>query len=73
MQASETDDLRNSSWVCNFADDEAQLSQRVHYRLIMGTVGESFETVRGAQELLHATYDIFTGEYDPQLCQKLGE
>ena len=62
MQASETDDLRNASWVCHFADDEAQLSQRMHYRLIMGTVGESLETVRGAQELLHATYDVFTGE-----------
>ena len=28
----------------------------------MGTVGYPLSTMRGTKELLHATYDVFTGE-----------
>ena len=69
IQASETDGLLDSDWVCHFADRDAHMTQRRHYRLIMGTVGCSFRTVRGVHELLHAAYDVFTGEsYDALLA-----
>ena len=38
-----------------------EIPLRRHYRLVTGTVGYPLESVRGVQELLHATYDVFVG------------
>ena len=43
----------------NFNDVE--LESRKHYRIVFGTVGYGIERFRGTKELLHSTYDVFTG------------
>ncbi len=47
--------------ICQVDGLRISVSQRYHYRLVMGTVGSPLKTVRGAKELLHATYDVLTG------------
>ena len=37
----------------------------------MGTVGYSLNRLRGTEELLHATYDVYTGEYWDLCCSLL--
>lgn len=49
--------------ICQVDGFSVSVSRRYHYRLIMGTVGSPLKTIRGTEELLHATYDVFTGMY----------
>ena len=56
-----TDDMNAEPWACRVAGRAVEVAKRQHYRLVMGTVGHSLKSVRGAQELLHAAYDVFTG------------
>ena len=58
-----TDDMNAEPWACRVAGRAVEVAKRQHYRLVMGTVGHSLKSVRGAQELLHAAYDVFTGTY----------
>ncbi|TFK82040.1 hypothetical protein K466DRAFT_444550, partial [Polyporus arcularius HHB13444] len=50
--------------ICQVDGLRISVSQRYHYRLVMGTVGSPLKTVRGAKELLHATYDVLTAMRD---------
>ncbi|KAI9062464.1 hypothetical protein FKP32DRAFT_1574035 [Trametes sanguinea] len=43
---------------------DVYVSKRRHYRLVMGTVGYSIKTLRGTEELLYSTYDVFLAMKD---------
>ncbi|KAH9932691.1 uncharacterized protein BXZ73DRAFT_101234 [Epithele typhae] len=51
-------------WRCRVDGVRATLHHRRHYRLVLGTVGRSFGTVRGTKELLHAGLDVFRAMRD---------
>ena len=64
MQQTRTQDQLlelSSDWMCRGSVVDAQVSLRQHYRLVMGIAGYPLNNVRGANELLHATYDVFAG------------
>ena len=46
-----------------------EIPLRRHYRLVTGTVGYPLDSIRGVQELLHATYDVFVGTSRIRLAQ----
>ncbi|KAL6309331.1 hypothetical protein BKA93DRAFT_759621 [Sparassis latifolia] len=61
VKRTQTDRFCQARWV---GENLASFHPRVHYRLVLGTVGYGLERFRGAQELLHATYDV----YDSMHC-----
>ncbi|KAH9946414.1 uncharacterized protein BXZ73DRAFT_37757 [Epithele typhae] len=62
IQSTMTNTLCGEEWVCRVQGSLPRFSQRRHCRLVMGTVGMPMSTVRGTEELLHATHDVFTGK-----------
>ncbi|KAI0366935.1 hypothetical protein BV20DRAFT_1025472 [Pilatotrama ljubarskyi] len=64
LQATLTHRVRSEEWVCRVCGDLPQVSLLQHYRVVMATVGYSLRTLRGTEELLHATYDVFTAMRD---------
>ncbi|KAH9912677.1 uncharacterized protein BXZ73DRAFT_6288, partial [Epithele typhae] len=60
IQSTVTNTLCEQKWVCRVNGCLPRISQRRHYRLVMGTVGMPMSTLRGTAELLHATHDVFT-------------
>ncbi|KAI0712053.1 hypothetical protein C8Q76DRAFT_476440 [Earliella scabrosa] len=42
----------------------AVMSKQRHYRIVLGTVGYDLQHLRGTDELLHATYDVFQAIID---------
>ncbi|KAH9932697.1 uncharacterized protein BXZ73DRAFT_26216, partial [Epithele typhae] len=54
----------SSSWRCQVDGSRSHLRQRRHYRLVSGTVGRPFSTVRGTKELLNAGLDVLTAMRD---------
>ena len=61
IQSTKTNELYFAHWACHVAGKKARVLQRQHYRLVVSPVGHPLATVRGAEELLHATHNIFTG------------
>ena len=59
-----TDDMNDEPWACRVAGRAVNVPSLQHYRLVMDTVGRPLGSVRGAQELLHAAYDVFTGTHN---------
>ena len=60
MQSTTTHVLAGDSWVCR-GGVKIRIAEQQHYRLVLGTVGYGLKHVRGAEELLHATHDVYTG------------
>ena len=60
FQMTSTDKLLGKSWVCRGGVKLRPL-RRQHYRMIVDTVGYGLKYIRGTEELLHATYNVFTG------------
>ncbi|OSD07056.1 hypothetical protein PYCCODRAFT_1449760 [Trametes coccinea BRFM310] len=54
-----TGQLSAEPWKCRIDNKEVYVSRRRHYRLVTQTVGYSLKTIRGTEELLHSTYDVF--------------
>ncbi|KAI0350362.1 hypothetical protein OH77DRAFT_1463888 [Trametes cingulata] len=63
-QLTHTDVPLSEPWVCSLGGKSPAIRQLQHYRLVMGTVGYGLATIRGTEELLHATYDAFTAMRD---------
>ncbi|PIL30475.1 hypothetical protein GSI_07174 [Ganoderma sinense ZZ0214-1] len=53
-------EVMSKPWVCLFHKDPPFAIRRRHHRLVMGTVGYNLNRLRGTEELLHATYDVYT-------------
>ncbi|KAI8978318.1 hypothetical protein BD414DRAFT_445578, partial [Trametes punicea] len=58
-QDTQTDRFRKEPWKCAIGGKSVSVCKRRHYRLITHTVGYSLKTVRGTEELLYSTYDVF--------------
>ncbi|KAL7281487.1 hypothetical protein ACG7TL_004802 [Trametes sanguinea] len=56
--------LSAEPWKCRIDNKEVYVSRRRHYRLVTQTVGYSLKTIRGTEELLHSTYDVFQAMRD---------
>ncbi|KAI0326085.1 hypothetical protein GY45DRAFT_1259707 [Cubamyces sp. BRFM 1775] len=63
-QDTRTDDFVDESWARRIDGNDVIVSKRRHYRLVTYTVGYSLKTLRGTEELLHATYDVFVAMRD---------
>ncbi|KAI0714070.1 hypothetical protein C8T65DRAFT_645395 [Cerioporus squamosus] len=64
LQSTGSDQFVSFPGICQVDGENIRTSKRHHYRLVMGTVGSPLKTVRGAKELLHAAYDVFTAMRD---------
>ncbi|EIW59666.1 uncharacterized protein TRAVEDRAFT_71649 [Trametes versicolor FP-101664 SS1] len=51
-------------WTCRIAGQPISVTDVQRYRLVLGTVGYGISTIKGTEELLHATYDAFTAMRD---------
>ena len=45
------------------ANGQGIMLKHRHYRMVLGTVGYDLQRLRGTDELLRATYDVFQGKY----------
>ncbi|TFK87926.1 hypothetical protein K466DRAFT_490031, partial [Polyporus arcularius HHB13444] len=63
-QGTKTDEYTSQVWVCRVGDKAARVTRRRHYRLVLGPVGYDLRFFQGADELLHATYDVFIAMVD---------
>ena len=62
-QCSMTDAYRSNLQELNSRDGGADIPKYRHYRIVLGTVGYDLQHLRGTDELLRATYDVFQGKY----------
>lgn len=61
-QFTQTGLFANEKWACRIDGEVVRTTPREHYRLVTDAAGYSLKTLRGPEELLHAAYDVFTGE-----------
>lgn len=71
LQSTLSDQFVSVPGICQVDGEVIRTSKRYHYRLVLGTVGSPLKTVRGAKELLHATYDVLTGMLQSHMCTSL--
>ncbi|KAI0831732.1 hypothetical protein BC628DRAFT_1407361 [Trametes gibbosa] len=63
-QATRTGNIAKKYEGCRIAGRVASIRDMQRYRLAVSTVGYGLSTIRGTEELLHATYDAFTAMRD---------
>ncbi|KAI9059513.1 hypothetical protein FKP32DRAFT_1579780 [Trametes sanguinea] len=51
-------------WASRMDGKVVSVHRRRHYRLVTHTVGQSLKTLRGTEELLYSTYDVFIAMRD---------
>ncbi|OSC97322.1 hypothetical protein PYCCODRAFT_1428549 [Trametes coccinea BRFM310] len=51
-------------WASRVDGKAVNVHRRRHYRLVTHTVGQSLKMLRGTEELLHSTYDVFIAMRD---------
>lgn len=61
MQCSIVDEYCHGLWVSGVAGNKVTVAKLWHYRMVLKTVGYGLARVRGTQELLHTTFDVFHG------------
>ncbi|KAI0330530.1 hypothetical protein GY45DRAFT_750579 [Cubamyces sp. BRFM 1775] len=59
VQHTKMDHYCMKAWACPVLGEKVAVSTHIHYRLVVGEVGYGLERIRGTQELLGATYDVF--------------
>ncbi|KAI0354872.1 hypothetical protein OH77DRAFT_1404217 [Trametes cingulata] len=59
-----TDQFWRAPWARKLNGREVDVTQFIHYRLVVGTVGYSLKRFRGTEELLNVTYDVFQAMRD---------
>ncbi|OSC97317.1 hypothetical protein PYCCODRAFT_1419686 [Trametes coccinea BRFM310] len=64
FQETRTNQYVSEPWSRCIDEKDVYVSKRRHYRLVMGTVGYSIKTLRGTEELLHSTFDVFIAMKD---------
>lgn len=65
--------LTKQAWRCRIDGKYSHIHSRRHYRLVTDIAGYGLSTIRGTRELLHASYDAFTGAYLSGLVSSLGQ
>ncbi|KAH9889373.1 hypothetical protein C8Q73DRAFT_654021 [Cubamyces lactineus] len=63
-QDTQSDDFVDESWARQIDGKDVIVYRRRHYRLVTHTVGYGLSNLRGTDELLHATYDVFVAMQD---------
>ncbi|KAH9849496.1 hypothetical protein C2E23DRAFT_888207 [Lenzites betulinus] len=63
-QKTRTGSMRKENWVCSIDGKRIRTTTRRHYRTVTDAAGYDLKTLRGTEELLHATYDVFTAMRD---------
>ncbi|KAJ2992450.1 hypothetical protein NUW54_g7931 [Trametes sanguinea] len=64
FQSSLTEEFAKDSWVCTVNGKRIRVNEVWHYRLVTSTVGYGLQTLRGTEELLHATHDALIAMKD---------
>ncbi|OSC97320.1 hypothetical protein PYCCODRAFT_1419696 [Trametes coccinea BRFM310] len=64
FQDTHTNRFIGTPWSSRLNGKTIYVSRRRHYRLVTHTVGQSLRTLRGTEELLHSTYDVFVAMRD---------
>ncbi|KAI0333799.1 hypothetical protein GY45DRAFT_1244185, partial [Cubamyces sp. BRFM 1775] len=59
VQRTKTEHYGMQSWACPVLKVKVAVSTHIHYRLVVSEAGYGLERLRGTQELLSATYDVF--------------
>ena len=62
LQTTRTDFFKDAPWIVPGGSNSSHISRRKHYHLVLGSVGYDIRFLRGTEELLHASYDVFTGK-----------
>ncbi|KAI0823291.1 hypothetical protein BC628DRAFT_1325485 [Trametes gibbosa] len=63
-QLTQTNLFGRYDWVCRIDGKRIQRGPRRHYRMVTDAAGYNLKTLQGTEELLHATYDVFTAMRD---------
>ncbi|RDX49871.1 hypothetical protein OH76DRAFT_1350143 [Lentinus brumalis] len=63
-QSTRTDEFKTGLWLWPEGSKDIHVSQRRHYRIVLEPVGYDVRYLRGTEELLHASYDIFIAMQD---------
>ncbi|KAI9059508.1 hypothetical protein FKP32DRAFT_1634316 [Trametes sanguinea] len=64
FQETQTNQFIKMPWCSRVNGKTIYVSRQRHYRLATHTVGQSLKTLRGTEELLHSTYDVFLAMRD---------
>ncbi|KAI0714075.1 hypothetical protein C8T65DRAFT_573979 [Cerioporus squamosus] len=64
FQTTSTDSYKSAPWRSSNDDSSSHISRRKHYRLVLGPVGYDIRFFRGTEELLYASFDVFTAIRD---------
>ncbi|KAJ2989296.1 hypothetical protein NUW54_g8831 [Trametes sanguinea] len=64
FQETRTNEFTTEPWSRCIDEKDVYVSRRRHYRLVLGTVGYSIKMLRGTEELLHSTFDVFLAMKD---------
>ncbi|KAH9889370.1 hypothetical protein C8Q73DRAFT_654273 [Cubamyces lactineus] len=64
FQDTETDRFVDEPWARRIRGNDVIVSMHRHYRLVTHTVGYPLRSLRGTEELLFATYDVFIAMQD---------
>ncbi|RDX44317.1 hypothetical protein OH76DRAFT_1409174 [Lentinus brumalis] len=64
FQCTGTDEFVSHPWACLVNGEHNEVTKLRHHRLVLDTVGYGLQRFRGTEELLHATYDVFTAMQD---------
>ncbi|KAI0324169.1 hypothetical protein GY45DRAFT_1263369 [Cubamyces sp. BRFM 1775] len=63
-QDTQSDQFVDEPWARQIDRKDVIVHRRRHYRIVTYTVGYSLSTLRGTDELLHSTYDVFVAMQD---------
>ncbi|KAI0629908.1 hypothetical protein C8Q77DRAFT_1234583 [Trametes polyzona] len=63
-QTSLASKYKHEPWLCRVAGKPVTIHEQQRYRLVLSTVGYGLPTIRGTEELLHATFDAFIAMRD---------
>ncbi|KAJ8468983.1 hypothetical protein ONZ51_g9291 [Trametes cubensis] len=63
-QDTQTDQFVDEPWARRIGGCDVIVCRRRHYRLVTNTVGYPLRDLRGTEELLHSTYDVFVAMQD---------
>ncbi|RPD54655.1 hypothetical protein L227DRAFT_595897, partial [Lentinus tigrinus ALCF2SS1-6] len=67
-QSTITDEYKSQPWVHLAGSKDIHISPRRHYRLVLEQVGYEVRFLRGTEELLNASYDVFAGRCSAHVC-----
>ncbi|KAI0324551.1 hypothetical protein GY45DRAFT_1331419 [Cubamyces sp. BRFM 1775] len=64
VQRTRTGKYADQLWACSIGEQHVHVGEYIHHRLVYSTVGYTLHHLKGTEELLHATHDVFTAMRD---------